>query len=140
MDAFAIGASTATGVGLGLGEYFVDKEDAKRAAAAGAPIPVVQQYGTWYSYGIPLVSILLTATRVLKGDWATRLLSVGGVLAGRKIPAQIEGPVAAGYSKWSRGGEAKRAAAEAARARAQARGGGGGAGAPLYIDEEEILS
>lgn len=139
MDALAIGASAGTGGGLGLGEYFIDKEDAKRAVAAGGPIPVVQQYGTWYSYGIPVVSILLTAFGVLKGDWATRLLAVGGTLAGRKIPAQIEAPAAVGYSRWNRENEARRAAAEAARARARG-GGGGGAGLPLYVDEEEILS
>jgi len=137
MEALKIGASTAVGAGLGVGEYFIDKEDAKRAVAAGGALPVVQQYGTWYSYGIPLVSILLTATGVLKGDWATRLLAVGGTLAGRKLPAQIEGPVVAGYSKWNRESEAKRAASEAARRRAADRGGGG---LPLYIDEGEILS
>lgn len=137
-DVLAIAASTGTGIGLGVGSHYIDKEDAKRAAAAGAPIPVAQQYGTWYHYGVPVASILLTAFGVLKGDWATRLLSIGGVLAGRKMPEQIEAASApAGYSRWSREGEAKRAAAEAARRRGAGRSGGG---VSLAVEEEEILS
>ena len=135
--------SGGVGVACGVGSYFVDKKDAERAAAAG-PLPVMKQYGTWYHYAIPGVATVLSLLDVVKGDWQTRLISVGYTLAGRKAPEQIE--IATAKPKPLAGrSSAERAALEAQRqAQLQAQLGVQARRQPAgqYVIEEEykILS
>ncbi|GAI05070.1 unnamed protein product, partial [marine sediment metagenome] len=98
-----------------------------------------EEYGTYYNYGFPLVSILLAAFGIIRGDWETRLVTAGATLAGGKAYNQIKAAAPAGY-KWTRQSEAKRQAAEMVRRQAEeARKAAAGA-SPLYIEEEEILA
>jgi hypothetical protein len=57
-----------------------------KLAADGKPaapqIPWTKRFSTYFSYGVPIASIGAVAANKLTGDWATRALTVGGVLAG----------------------------------------------------------
>ena len=131
------------GAAAGVGSYFVDKKDAERAAAG--PLPVMKQYGTWYHYAIPGIATVLSLLNIVKGDWQTRLISVGYTLAGRKASEQIEVATAqppAGRSSADRArAEAqRRAQLEAQRRAALASSRGTSYPLGLYVEEEEILS
>ena len=138
--------SGGVGAAAGVGSYFVDKKDAERAAAlpAGTELSVVNQFGTWYHYAIPGIATVLSLLGVVKGDWQTRLISVGYTLAGRKAPEQIE--IATAKPKPLAGrSSAERAALEAQRqAQLQAQLGVQARRQPAgqYVIEEEykILS
>jgi len=129
-DWVKIGTDVAVGGAVGAVDQLIQNEDDKRAAAApNGKLSIVKQYGTYYNYGVPILSILGVAFGFLKGDWATRAVVAGSQLAGRKITSQVtkKGPVA--YGRWTRD-----AAAAATRARAAA--GGGAAPVPAGVGLE----
>jgi len=90
----------ATDVGIGGGAGAVDQlvqnADDKR------DVGMMSKYGTYYNYGVPILAILGTAFNYIRGDMATRLVTVGAQLAGRKVTHQVTkaGPVA--FRKWSK--------------------------------------
>ena len=131
IDGWEIGTSVGAGALAGVGNHHIAKKDAERAAAASAPLGIAAQYGTWYNYGVPIAGILLSAFGVLKGAWATRILSIGGTLAGIKVPEQIEASKPATFTRWTRDSEASRRATEEARRRAGIGTGGGGGGSVI---------
>jgi len=132
-----IGTDVVVGGGAGvLGQFIADK-DAEREK----PPKWYEEYGTYYNYGFPLVSILLAAFGIIRGDWETRLVTAGATLAGGKAYKQIKAAAPVGY-KWTRQSEARRQAAEMGRqgSLAEARQRTAEGAAPLYIEEEEILA
>jgi len=121
MNWVKVGTDVAVGGGAGaLGQFIADK-DAERAT----PPKWYEEYGTYYNYGFPILSILLAAFGVIRGDWETRLVTAGATLAGGKAYKQIKAAAPAGYRRWTRDAELKRQREEAAR---RGRGGGGGGG------------
>jgi hypothetical protein len=82
------GISLVSGGAAGAVDQMIQNRDAKyerTQAAAGAPISLWSEYGTWFNYGVPVLSLVGIGTGYLKGNWATRLATIGGELAGRKI-------------------------------------------------------
>jgi hypothetical protein len=74
-------------------------------------LPVSKQFGTYFNYGVPVLALLAVGMGWLKGDMATRLVTAGGQLAGRKLTHQIttgagsDTPSAArtaAYTAWQR--------------------------------------
>ncbi len=83
-------------VGIGGAAGAVDQvlqnQDDKRrrdAEAAGETLSVWKKYGTYFNYGVPVLAILGVAFNFLKGSWATRAVTAGSQLAGRKMTYQF---------------------------------------------------
>ena len=125
-----VGVDLGTGAAAGVGDQLIQNWDERRALAARTAgtlaadkkLPIMKQAGTYLNFGVPILGVVGVATNFVKGDWATRLVTIGGQLAGRKVTHQLttgagsSTPTAA-YTKWERA----KAAQEAAKA-------GGGAG------------
>lgn len=83
-----------SGAVAGVVDQFVHKTDIDRLTdynsklPAGTPaakqVPWTKRYGTYYNYGVPLLTVGLIAMNRLRGTWATRLAVIGGQLAGRE--------------------------------------------------------
>lgn len=119
-----IGADVLVGGGLGAVDQLIQNQDEKREAEKGAKLPVLQRYGTYFNYGLPILAIIATALGHLKGDWATRLVTAGSMLAGRKATYQVAKKPAA-WTPWTRSSQLeaqRRAALEAARVSAKTEG------------------
>ena len=70
-------------------------------------LPVMKQFGTYFDYGIPLLGVIAVGMNWLKGDWATRALTIGGQLTGRKLTHQFttgagSNVPSAAYTAWQR--------------------------------------
>jgi len=100
-DWVKIGTNVVVGGGLGAIDQAVQNQDEKREAEAGEKLPVMKQYGTYFNYGLPIAAIFATAFGALRGEWATRLLVAGSMLAGRKGTWQLTKRKAASVS-WKR--------------------------------------
>lgn len=138
MDWIKTGINVAVGGAAGAVKEFIADKDAERAQ----PLKWYQEYSTYYNYGFPIISILLAAFGVVRGDWETRLVTAGATLAGSKGYRQVKAASASPYQRWTPQGEAARGAAEIARQRAlaEARLRAAGGAAPIQIEEEEILA
>jgi len=126
-----VGTSVAIGGAAGAVDQLVQNQDEKREAAKGEKLGIMTQYGTYYNYGIPILAILGTAFGFLKGDMATRLVTAGSQLAGRKITHQVTKKAPAAWTAWSRD---KAAAAQRAREMAARAQQGAGATAAVGIE------
>ena len=121
-----VGTDVAVGGGVGAVDQLLQNQDEKRAAAAPeGKLAIMKQYGTYFNYGVPILSILGVAFGFLKGDWGTRAVVAGSQLAGRKITKQVTKTAPAAYSSWQ-----SNAAKTVAAARARA---GRGSGAPTPV-------
>jgi len=83
-----VGADALVGAPAGALDQVIQNQDEKRrreAEAAGTPFNLWKHYGTYYNYGVPVLAIAGVALNFLKGDWATRLMTAGFQLAGRKV-------------------------------------------------------
>ena len=92
------------------------KERTAGTLAADKKLPVMKQFGTYLNYGVPIVAILASAMGWVRGDNETRLVTIGGQLAGRKATHQFttgskSSTPSAAYTAWQRA----QAAANAAR-------------------------
>lgn len=122
MNWIKVGTDVGVGGGAGaLGQFIADK-DAKRET----PPKWYEEYGTYYNYGFPIISILLAAFGIIRGDWETRLITAGATLAGGKAYKQIKAAAPAEYRRWTRDDELRRQREEARRRAAEHGGGGGG--------------
>ncbi len=125
-----VGMDVGVGGIAGVGDQFIQNQDDNREAAAGAKLPILKRYGTYYNYGVPLLAIFGTAFGFLKGDMATRLVTAGAQLAGRKVTHQMTHKAVASavtsWSQWRRdpAAEARARAAAEEEARRVAPGGG----------------
>ena len=85
-----VGTDVVVGGGAGAVDQLVQNWDDRRAEEkAPEKLAVMAQAGTYYNYGVPILAILGAATGWLKGDWATRMVTAGSQLAGRKITKQV---------------------------------------------------
>lgn len=96
-----VGTDVVIGGGVGAVDQLVQNEDDKRIAANPA-LGIMSQYGTYYNYGIPILAIVGAAVGWLKGDWATRLVTAGSQLAGRKVIKQVVKPSPTAWTPWTR--------------------------------------
>jgi len=131
-----MGKWTSVGIDLGVGaaggvvDQLIQNSDEKRGIDmavtdptkldANGKLPIMKQYGTYYNYGVPIVGVLGVAFNLVRGEWATRLLTIGGQLAGRKVTHQLttkatsSTPSRGDYGAWRQSeAEAKRRLAEA---------------------------
>lgn len=122
-----VASNVAVGGGVGAVDQLVQNADKKREEEREEKLPIMSQYGTYFNYGVPILAILGTAFGFLKGDWATRLVTAGSQLAGRKITHQItKKNEAVSWTPWKRDRAAqlearRQAALEAARRKGGAR-------------------
>jgi len=79
-----VGTDVAIGGIAGAGDQLIQNADDKRGA-----VGIMSQYGTYYNYGVPILAILGTAFGFLRGAWATRMVTAGAQLAGRKVTKQV---------------------------------------------------
>lgn len=98
MDYMKVGTDVVVGGVAGVVDEVVQNQDDKReddrhklatgapgALAVGKKLPIFSRIGTYYNYGVPILSILGIAAGFLKGDMATRLLTASGQLTGREV-------------------------------------------------------
>lgn len=122
-DWMKLSTDVGTGLLVGAGDQLIQNQDEKRALAeraagtlpADKKLPVMKQYGTLFNYGVPLVIVGAIAMNALRGDWATRLATAAGQLAGRKVTHQFTtkstSPYpSAAYTQWQREKAMERAA------------------------------
>lgn len=79
-----VGTDVVTGGAIGAVDQLVQNADDKRIAEK-PDLGMMAQYGTYLNYGVPILAILGTAMGWLRGDWATRVVTAGAQLAGRKV-------------------------------------------------------
>jgi hypothetical protein len=66
-------------------------------------LPMMKQVGTYVNYGVALLSVVGAGMGLVKGDMATRLVTVGGAMAGRKLTGQVTAKKPAErYTVWER--------------------------------------
>lgn len=124
-----VGADVVVGGIAGTVDQVVQNMDEKRALderaagtlAANKKLPLMKQAGTYLNYGVPLLAIIASAMDWVRGDTQTRLVTIGGQLAGRKATHQFttgaaSATPAAAYTAWARQAAAAREAAERAAA------------------------
>lgn len=101
-----VGTDVIVGGAVGAVDQVIQNMDEKRAGEAiakGEKEPgILAQYGTYLNYGVPILGILLAALGVLKGDWATRVVTAGSVLAGKKLTSQVTKKKAVAWTGWQR--------------------------------------
>lgn len=123
-DWVKIGIDVGVGAGIGAADQFIQNWDEKREAEAGVKLSTMKQAGTYFNYGFPIGVIIATAFGFLKGDMATRLVTVGAALAGRKGAWYMTKRRGVAWTPWTRSRqleEQRRRAAEAARLAATGR-------------------
>lgn len=94
-----VGIDVGVGAGAGAVDQLIQNSDEKRGKNlattdptqldANGKLPIMKQYGTYYNYGVPVLAVLGVAFNMIRGDWATRALTIGGQLAGRKVTHQL---------------------------------------------------
>ncbi|MBA7615223.1 hypothetical protein ES703_22501 [subsurface metagenome] len=131
-----VGVSVGVGGAGGAIDQIVQNADQKREEAAAAPLGIMSQYGTYYNYGVPILAIVGSAFGFLKGDMATRLITMGSTLAGRKVTWQI---TKRGASPWMRSRQTDTRKQIEARRKAAAQVGTGNELTIPVISEETIL-
>jgi len=142
-----MGEWTKVAVSVGIGgaggavDQLVQNEDTKREEAKGEKLGIMSQYGTYYNYGVPILAIVGSAFGFLKGDMATRLITMGSTLAGRKVTWQItkRGEGASPWMKGHRDTESRRLADARRRAAAQIAGDRSQVGIPVITDETILV-
>lgn len=133
---------TKVGIDVGVGgaggaiDQIVQNADQKREEVAAAPLGIMSQYGTYYNYGIPILAIIGSAFGFLRGDMATRLITMGSTLAGRKVTWQI---TKRGASPWLRSRQTDARRLTEARRKAAAQISTGNELTIPVVSEETIL-
>lgn len=141
-----VGTDVVTGGAAGAVDQLLQNQDDKRAAeklAAGEKLGIMGQYGTYLNYGVPLLAVVATAMGWLKGDWISRAVTAGSVLAGRKVTWQFtKRKEVPGYAlHWQRARELEQQRQlEAAKQAAEARARAGGARGQISEWEIPIIS
>ncbi len=83
------GTDLLTGAVAGVVDQVVANYDADKDAASPTPIGFGKKISTYYNYGVPIVAVVGTGMNWFRGDMATRLTTIGGQLAARKITQQV---------------------------------------------------
>jgi len=85
-----VAVDVGTGAGLGVADGLINDWDEKRATDQGeTKLPIAKQASTYWDYGMPVLTVLLTAFKVLDGDWARRLITGTSVMGARKGVEQV---------------------------------------------------
>ncbi|MBU0778162.1 hypothetical protein KKF82_07880 [Patescibacteria group bacterium] len=137
-----VGVSVAVGGGGGAIDQVVQNADVKREEEKGEKLGIMSQYGTYYNYGVPILAILGATFGFLRGDMATRLITMGSTLAGRKVTWQItkRGEAASPWMRGNPDGNRQRLLAEKkARDRARAQIDAGNERTIAVVSEQEML-
>lgn len=114
-----VGSDVVVGGAGGAIDQVVQNADQKREEDKGEKLSIMSQYGTYYNYGVPILAILGATFGFLKGEWATRFITMGATLAGRKVTWQIT-KRGGNASPWMRGRQsAQGAQRQLARVRPQ---------------------
>jgi len=117
-----VGTNVAVGGAGGAIDQLVQNQDEKREEEKGEKLSIMSQYGTYYNYGIPILAIFGAALGFVKGEWATRLITVGSTLAGRKVTWQVtKADRVVAYRKWTKDAGAGERARQLTESRARAR-------------------
>lgn len=90
-----------SGAVAGVVDQVIKKSDIDRASTQGKPqLPWTKRFGTYYNYGIPILTVIGVGMNKLRGDWATRMSVIGGQLAGREVTESFQNraAIAAGKS------------------------------------------
>ena len=87
------------GVG-GVASKMVEDWDADREIKAGKPLGFFEEFGNYVDYGIPILGIVASAMGYLRGDWETRVLTMGGTLAGRRATGEFKKKAVTPYRGW----------------------------------------
>ena len=96
----AVGMDMGTGAVFGVVDQVVKKMDTDRATKQAVPqIAWTKRYGTYFNYGVPILTIGAIAMNKLSGLWATRLAVVGGQLAGREVTNAVVNKMATNAGK-----------------------------------------
>ncbi len=78
------------GGGAGVADQFLQNEDDKRGATT--PVPVMKQYGTYLNYFGSALGVVAVAMGWVSGDMATRVATMSGQLAARKLTHRFTEP------------------------------------------------
>jgi len=110
-----VGTDLGIGAVAGVVDQLAQNSDEKRAMAmraagtlaADKKMPLMKQYGTYINYGVPLLAVVAVATNMVRGEMETRLVTIGGQLAGRKATHQFttgstSATPSAAYTAWQR--------------------------------------
>lgn len=119
-----VGTDVVVGGGVGALDQVVQNADDKRIEEKGIEeVGLMSRYGTYYNFGIPILSILAVAMGWLRGDWATRAVTAGSQLAGRKATKMLTAKE--GAPKWMRNRQLEASHRAQIEAQARARAGAG---------------
>ncbi len=87
-----VGVGAAGGVASKLaGDYDVSRE---AKLPAGQKLSFLSRIGNYVDYGIPLLAVIGSAVGFLRDPWETRLLVMGGTLAGRNATGVVKSQMA----------------------------------------------
>lgn len=147
VDWIKVGTSVGIGAGIGAADQLIQNWDEKREAEAGVKLPVYKQAGTYFNYGFPIGAVIAAAFGFLKGEMATRLITAGSVLAGRKGTWYVTKRRGVAWTPWTRSRAleeqrkqaAARAAAEAGKKAPRPQVGTGNELTIPVMEEEAIL-
>lgn len=88
-----VGVGAAGGVASKLaGDYDVSRE---AKLPAGQKLSFLSRIGNYVDYGVPLLAVIGSAVGFLRDPWETRLLVMGGTLAGRNATGLVKSRIAA---------------------------------------------
>ena len=79
-----------TGVVGGVASKFFEDWDMGRETKEGKKLEFFSRVQTYVDYGVGIFGIIGSFSGYLKGDWETRILTMGGVLAGRRATGDIK--------------------------------------------------
>lgn len=100
-DWMKVGADLAVGGVGGVASKMVEDWDADREVKAGKALGFFEEAGNYVDYGIPILGVIASALGYMGGDWETRVLTMGGTLAGRRATGQFKAKATTPYtSRW----------------------------------------
>jgi len=79
-----------TGAVGGVASKFAEDWDMDREVKGGKKLEFFSRGETYVDYGIGILGIIGAYAGFLKGDWETRVLTMGGTLAGRRATGDIK--------------------------------------------------
>ncbi|MFA6358888.1 MAG: hypothetical protein WCY09_09560 [Candidatus Omnitrophota bacterium] len=116
MDFKKVGTDILVGAPVGVLDQIISNYDANRDATSPTPIGFGKQIGTYFNYGLPILAVVAAGAGWVRGDMATRLVTVGGAVAGRKITQKMTHmTMVKTASQWSRAARDSAARSAASR-------------------------
>lgn len=63
--------------------------DREKKLPAGQKLEFFGRAGNYVNYGVGLAALIGSFAGFLRGDWETRMLAIGGTLAGRQVAGEL---------------------------------------------------